>query len=46
MKLQNEFVVPAGVERAWEVLLDMERVARRPQAPRSSRSPATSTRAR
>ena len=27
MKLQNEFVVPAGVERAWEVLLDMERVA-------------------
>jgi uncharacterized protein len=27
MKLQNEFTVPAPVERAWEVLLDVERVA-------------------
>ena len=27
MKLTNEFTVPAPVERAWEVLLDMERVA-------------------
>jgi carbon monoxide dehydrogenase subunit G len=27
MKLENEFTVPAPVERAWEVLLDMERVA-------------------
>jgi carbon monoxide dehydrogenase subunit G len=27
MKLQNEFTVPAPVEQAWDVLLDMERVA-------------------
>jgi len=27
MKLENEFTVPAPVERAWEVLLDVERVA-------------------
>lgn len=27
MKLTNEFVVPAPVDRAWEVLLDLERVA-------------------
>jgi uncharacterized protein len=27
MKLENEFTVPASVERAWEVLLDVERVA-------------------
>ena len=27
MKLQNSFTVPAPVERAWEVLLDLERVA-------------------
>ncbi len=27
MKLHNEFTVPAPVERAWEVLLDLERVA-------------------
>ncbi len=27
MKLHNEFTVPVGVERAWEVLLDLERVA-------------------
>jgi uncharacterized protein len=27
MKLQNEFTVSAPVERAWEVLLDVERVA-------------------
>jgi carbon monoxide dehydrogenase subunit G len=27
MKLENEFTVPAPVERAWEVMLDMERVA-------------------
>jgi carbon monoxide dehydrogenase subunit G len=27
MKLRNEFTVPAAVERAWEVLLDLERVA-------------------
>jgi carbon monoxide dehydrogenase subunit G len=27
MKLQNEFTVPAPVEHAWEVLLDVERVA-------------------
>jgi carbon monoxide dehydrogenase subunit G len=27
VKLQNEFTVPAPLERAWEVLLDMERVA-------------------
>lgn len=27
MKLQNSFTVPASVERAWEVLLDLERVA-------------------
>jgi uncharacterized protein len=27
MKLQNEFTVPAPVESAWEVLLDVERVA-------------------
>jgi carbon monoxide dehydrogenase subunit G len=27
VKLQNEFTVPAPVERAWEVLLDVERVA-------------------
>src|SRR5918998_688975 len=27
MKLQNEFTVPAPVERAWEVLLDLDRVA-------------------
>ena len=27
MKLQNEFTVPAPVERAWEFMLDVERVA-------------------
>jgi carbon monoxide dehydrogenase subunit G len=27
MKLENEFTVPASVDRAWEVLLDLERVA-------------------
>ena len=27
MKLENEFTVPAPVDRAWEVLLDLERVA-------------------
>jgi uncharacterized protein len=27
MKLENEFTVPATVDRAWEVLLDVERVA-------------------
>jgi carbon monoxide dehydrogenase subunit G len=27
MKLENEFTVPAPVERAWAVLLDVERVA-------------------
>jgi uncharacterized protein len=27
MKLENEFTVPAPIEQAWEVLLDMERVA-------------------
>ncbi len=27
MKLQNSFTVPTHVERAWEVLLDLERVA-------------------
>ncbi|HYZ81019.1 MAG TPA: SRPBCC family protein [Solirubrobacteraceae bacterium] len=27
MKLQNSFTVPAPVERAWEILLDLERVA-------------------
>ncbi len=27
MKLENEFTVPASVEQAWEVLLDVERVA-------------------
>jgi uncharacterized protein len=27
VRLENEFVVPAPVERAWEVLLDLERVA-------------------
>jgi carbon monoxide dehydrogenase subunit G len=27
MKLENEFTVPAPVEHAWEVLLDVERVA-------------------
>jgi uncharacterized protein len=27
MKLENEFTVPAPVESAWEVLLDVERVA-------------------
>ncbi|HEY6398311.1 MAG TPA: SRPBCC family protein [Solirubrobacteraceae bacterium] len=27
MKLRNEFTVPAAPERAWEVLLDLERVA-------------------
>jgi carbon monoxide dehydrogenase subunit G len=27
MKLHNEFTVPARVERAWDVLLDLERVA-------------------
>jgi carbon monoxide dehydrogenase subunit G len=27
MKLHNEFTVPVGVERAWDVLLDLERVA-------------------
>jgi carbon monoxide dehydrogenase subunit G len=27
MKLENEFTVPAPVERAWDVLLDVERVA-------------------
>jgi carbon monoxide dehydrogenase subunit G len=27
MKLRNEFTVPVPVERAWEVLLDLERVA-------------------
>jgi uncharacterized protein len=27
VKLRNEFTVPASVERAWEVLLDLERVA-------------------
>jgi carbon monoxide dehydrogenase subunit G len=27
VKLQNSFTVPAPVERAWEVLLDLERVA-------------------
>ena len=27
MKLRNEFTIPANVERAWDVLLDLERVA-------------------
>jgi carbon monoxide dehydrogenase subunit G len=27
MKLENEFTVPAAIEHAWEVLLDVERVA-------------------
>jgi uncharacterized protein len=27
MKLENEFTVPAPVEQAWDVLLDLERVA-------------------
>jgi carbon monoxide dehydrogenase subunit G len=27
MKLENEFTVPAPVERAWEIMLDLERVA-------------------
>lgn len=27
MKLRNDFTVPVAVERAWEVLLDLERVA-------------------
>jgi uncharacterized protein len=27
VRLQNSFTVPAAVERAWEVLLDLERVA-------------------
>jgi uncharacterized protein len=27
MKLHNEFTAPAPVERAWEVLLDLERIA-------------------
>ena len=27
MKLENEFTVPAPIERAWEVLLDVERAA-------------------
>jgi uncharacterized protein len=27
VKLENEFIVPAPVEHAWEVLLDLERVA-------------------
>ena len=27
MKLENEFTVPAPVERAWEILLDLDRVA-------------------
>ncbi|MGD9735838.1 MAG: SRPBCC family protein [Solirubrobacterales bacterium] len=27
MRLENEFTVPAPVERAWDVLLDVERVA-------------------
>ena len=27
MKLENEFTVPAPVDRAWKVLLDLERVA-------------------
>jgi uncharacterized protein len=27
MKLENEFTVPAPIEQAWDVLLDMERVA-------------------
>jgi uncharacterized protein len=27
MKLENEFTVPAPIERAWDVLLDVERVA-------------------
>jgi uncharacterized protein len=27
MKLENEFTVPAPVERAWQVLLDLDRVA-------------------
>jgi uncharacterized protein len=27
MKLENEFTVPAPIEQAWEVLLDIERVA-------------------
>src|SRR3569623_1144292 len=27
MKLENEFTVPAGIDDAWAVLLDVERVA-------------------
>lgn len=27
MKLENEFVVPVGVEQAWDVLLDVPRIA-------------------
>ena len=27
MKLENEFTVPVPVERAWEVMLDVERIA-------------------
>src|SRR4051812_7506159 len=38
MKLENEFTVPASVEQAWAVLLDVERVA--PCLPGASVEPA------
>ncbi len=46
MKLENEFTVPAPVEQAWAVLLDVERVA--PCLPGAAIEGAegTSTRAR
>ena len=48
MKLENEFTVPASIDEAWAVLLDVPRVA--PACPARPSSPArarkASTRAR
>src|SRR5689334_582500 len=39
MKLENEFTVPAGIDEAWAVLLDVERVA--PCLPGAAVEPGT-----
>ena len=46
MKLQNEFTVPATVDQAFAVLLDVERVAPCRPAPCSTAATARRTPAR
>ena len=46
MKLTNDFTVPAPIEQAWEVMLDVERIAPCLPGARWTARPVTSTRAR